>query len=134
VLPVCSSEVSFEVCPIFLNVWLFIPPATGTHEVPSGKYFGITHIYLLWVPNDDAICFRIVSTILDLFEKGLTRLLWVPCVAHLFEIVFQINSCDVSINHEKVVQHLPSCNICKTHHFFIENVQLHRLKNSDDFF
>jgi hypothetical protein len=88
----------------------------------------------MWVPNDDTTCFIIVITILNLFEKGLYRLLWVLCAAHLLEIVFQIDSCDVSISYEKVVQHFPICYVCKTHHVVIENFQIHRLKNSDDLF
>jgi hypothetical protein len=93
---------------VFFNVWLFIPPAAGAHKVPSGKDLGVAHIYLLWMTDDDATSFRKVGTVLDFLENGLIRLLWVPCAAHLLEIVLQINCCDVSISHEKVAQHFPS--------------------------
>jgi hypothetical protein len=43
-ITVYSGEVSFELCSSFLNVWLFILPAAGAYEVPSGKDLGITHI------------------------------------------------------------------------------------------
>jgi hypothetical protein len=134
VLSVCGGKVSLELCPSFLNAELFIPPATGAHEVPSCNFFGITNIYLMRVPNDNASCFRIISTILNLFEKGLNRLLRVTCAVHLFKIIFQIHSRDVAISHEEMVQHLTRCDVCKTHHVVVYNVQVHSLKNSDDLF
>jgi hypothetical protein len=116
VLAVCSCEVSFELCPSFFHVGFFIPPATSAHEAPSCKYFCVTNIYLLRVHNYNASCFRIISTILNLFEKGLNRLLGVPRLAHLFKVVFQIHSRDVAIRHEEMVKHFPSCDVLKTDH------------------
>jgi hypothetical protein len=103
VLMVCDGEVSFELCPSFFNAELFISTAACTHEVPSCKDLCITNIDLLRVTNDNASCFRIISTILNMFEKGLNRLLRVPCAAHLFKIVFKIHSRDVAISNEETV-------------------------------
>jgi hypothetical protein len=87
---------------------VFIPPEAGAHKVPSGKYIGIAHIYLLWMPYDDTISFKKVRAVLDLLGKGLYMLLWVPCATHLLEIFLQINCWDVSIRHENVVQYFLS--------------------------
>jgi hypothetical protein len=77
VLSVCISEVCLELCPLFSNGWIFIPPAA--HKVSCGKDLGLPHIDLLWMPNDDATSLRKLSAVLDLLEKGLHRLLWVDC-------------------------------------------------------
>jgi hypothetical protein len=58
--------------------------------VPCGKDLGIAHIDLLWIPDDDATNLRKVGAVFDLLEKVLHRLLWIPCLTYLLEIVLQI--------------------------------------------
>jgi hypothetical protein len=134
VLAVCSVEVCLELCPSFFNGWLFITPTTGAHKVPCDKDLGVAHIYLLWMPGDDTTSLRKFGAVLYLLEKGIHRLLWVPCSTHLLQLVIQINCCDVPLSHEQVVQHFTSRDVCKNHHVIVESVQIHRLKNSDDHF
>jgi hypothetical protein len=86
-LAMCSGEVSFELCPCFLHVGVFISPAACTHEVPSCKDLCITNIDCLRVPHQNAYCLIIVTTILNLLENRFNRLLSVPCVVRLFEVV-----------------------------------------------
>jgi hypothetical protein len=87
---------------------LLVPPMTCAHEVTSYKYFGVTNIDLLRVSNEDASCFRIVCTILNLLEQGLNWLLGIPCAAHVFKIEFQVDRSDVAVSFEEVIQHV-SC-------------------------
>jgi hypothetical protein len=132
VLTVSGSEVGLELCPSFVSKWFFIPPATGAHEVPSCKYFGIYKVDLLWVSNEDAPCLRIICTLLNLLEQGFNRLLWIPCSAHVFKLDFQINGGDVAVSAETMVQHVPGGDIGETNHVVIQNVQIHWFKNTDD--
>jgi hypothetical protein len=85
-MTVSGSKVGFELYPSFLDEMLFVPPATCAHEVTSCKYFGVANVELLRVSNEDASCFRIVCTILNLLEKGFNWLLGIPCSAHVLKI------------------------------------------------
>jgi hypothetical protein len=64
---------------------------TGAHKVPIGKDLGVAHNDLMRMPDDEATSFRKVGAVLYLLEKGLHRLLWVPCVTHLLDFFHQIN-------------------------------------------
>jgi hypothetical protein len=83
---VSGCEVGFEVGPSFFSGWFLVPTATGAHEVPCCKYFCIPNVDLLQVPNEDAPCFRIVSTVLNLLEESLHWLLGIPGSAHVFKV------------------------------------------------
>jgi hypothetical protein len=86
VLTVSGSKVRFEVGPGLLDCMLFIPPTTCAHEVTICKEFGLANVDLLRVSNEDASCFRIVCTILNLLEQGFNWLLVIPCLAHVLKI------------------------------------------------
>jgi hypothetical protein len=86
VLAVSGSKVRFELCPSFLDRVLFFPPTTYAHEVNSCKDFGVDKVDFLRVSNEDASCFRIVHTILNLLEQGFNLLLGIPCSAHVLKI------------------------------------------------
>jgi hypothetical protein len=103
VLTVSSSKVRFELCPSFLDRMLFVLPITCAHEVTSRKYLGVVHIDLLQVSNEDASCFRIVGTILNLFEQGFNWLLGIPCSAHVFKVDLQFDRSDVAVSFEEVI-------------------------------
>jgi hypothetical protein len=66
VLTVSGSKVRFELLPSLLDRMIFVPPTTRTHEVTSCKYFGVAKVDLLRASNEDASCFRIVCTILNM--------------------------------------------------------------------
>jgi hypothetical protein len=102
--------------------------------VPSCKYFGVANVDLLWVSNEDAACLRTICTILNLLEQGFNWLLGIPCSAHVFKVDFQINGGDVAVSAEKVVHHVPRGDAGEAEHVFIQNVQIHWFKNTDDFF
>jgi hypothetical protein len=98
VLAVRCSEVKFEVGPSLVRCFFLVPPATGAQKVACWKELGIDHFDLLSMANCHASCLREVRTILNLLEQGLHWLLGIPCLAHLLEIVFQINSCDDAVS------------------------------------
>jgi hypothetical protein len=75
------------------------------HALYPAKFIRID---LLGVPNEDAACFRIVITILNLLEQGLNWLLRIPSPAHVFKIDLQVDRSDVAVSLEEVVQHV-SC-------------------------
>jgi hypothetical protein len=52
--------------------------------------FCIPNVDLLGVTDEDAPCFQIVSTILDLLEQGLNWLLGIPSLAHVFEVDLEV--------------------------------------------
>jgi hypothetical protein len=79
------------IVPTFFNGWIFISPAAGAHKVPCGKDLCVARIDLLWMPDDDATSLRKVGAVLYLIEKGLHRLLWVPCSTNLLKIVLKVN-------------------------------------------
>jgi hypothetical protein len=134
VLAVSGRKVGLELCPSLVSERFFILLATGAHEVPSCKYVGVANVDLLWVPNDDAPCLRIICTILNLLEQGFNRLLGIPCPAHVFEVDFQINGGDVAVSADNMVQHVPGGDVGKANHVFIQNVQINWFKNTDDLF
>jgi hypothetical protein len=103
-----GGEVGLELCPSFFNWRLFIPPAASSHEVHGCKYFGVANVDLLWVSNKDTTCFRVICTILNLFEQGFNWLLGIPCSTYVFKANFQINGGDVAVSAEEVVQHVSS--------------------------
>jgi hypothetical protein len=88
VLTVSGEKMRLELSPSFFNVVLFIPPATGAHEVAICKYFGVVNVDLLRVSNEDATCLRIVCTILNLLEQGFNWLLGILSSAHVFKVDF----------------------------------------------
>jgi hypothetical protein len=108
VLTVSSDEMRFEVCPIFFNGNFLVPPTTCGHEVACCKDFCIPHVDLLGVTDEDASCFLIVRTILDLLEQGLNGLLGIPSPAHVLEVDPEVDRGDVPVSLEEVIQHV-SC-------------------------
>jgi hypothetical protein len=132
VLTVSGRKVGLKLCPSFVSKWFFVPPATSAHEVPSCKYFCVSNVDLMWVSNKNAPCLRVIVTILNLCEQGFNRLLGIPCSTHVFKVDFKINRRDVAVSAEKMVQHVPSGDVGETNHVFIQNVQIHRFKNTDD--
>jgi hypothetical protein len=97
--------VGFELCPSFFSVWFHIPPATCAHEVACCKYFCIPNVDLLRVTDGNAASFRIVSTILNLFEESLHWLLGIPGSAHVFKVDLEVDSGNVAVSLKEVVQH-----------------------------
>jgi hypothetical protein len=86
--------------------WGFlVPPATGAHEVACCKYFCVPNIDLLRVTNEEAPCFRVVSTVLNLLEESLHWLLGIPSLAHVFEVDLEVDRSDVALSLEEVIQH-----------------------------
>jgi hypothetical protein len=63
---------------------------------------------LLRMPNEDAPCFRIVGTILNMLEQVLNRLLRIPSPAHEFKVDLEVDRSDVPIILEEVI-HNVSC-------------------------
>jgi hypothetical protein len=120
VLTVRSGEVGLELCPSFVSKWFFVPPATGAHEVPICKYFGIANVDLLWFSNKNAPCLRVIVTILNLLEQGFNRLLRIPCSPHVFKVDFKIHRGDVAVSAEYMVKHVPSRDAGKTNHAIIQ--------------
>jgi hypothetical protein len=86
---------------------LFIPPATGAHELPCGKYDGVANVDLLRVSNEDSTYLRIICTIFNLLEQGFNWLLGIPSSAHVFKVDFKIHRSDVAVSAEEVIQHVP---------------------------
>jgi hypothetical protein len=108
VLTVRGSKEGFELCPSFLDQMTFVPPTSCTHEVTRCKYFGLASVDLFRVSNEDASCFRIVGTILNLLEQGFNWLLGIPFSMHVFKIDLMIDRSDVAVRFEEVVQNV-SC-------------------------
>jgi hypothetical protein len=129
VLTVSVSKVRFEVCPSFLDFMLFSPLTTCAHEVTSCKYFGVANVYLLRVSNEDASCFRIVCTILNLLEQGFKWMLGIPCSTHVFKIDLQVDRSNVAVSFEEVIQHVSCLDIGVANHVVGQNVQVHGLKH-----
>jgi hypothetical protein len=77
-------------------------------------------------------CLRVIRIILNLFEQGFNRLLWIPCSIHVFKVDFKIHRGDVAVSSEQMVQYVPSVDVGKTNHVIIQNVQVNWLKNTDD--
>jgi hypothetical protein len=134
VLTVSSSKLRFELCPSFLDRMILVPPTTCAHEVTSCKYFGVANIDLVWVSNEDASCFRIVCTILNLLEQGFNWLLGIPCSVHVFKIDLQVNRIDAAVSFEEVIQHVSCDDIGVANHVVVQNVQKRGLKNTNDLF
>jgi hypothetical protein len=55
--------------------------------------------------NEDAPCFLIVSTILNLLEESLHWLLGVPSSAHVFRVDLEVDCSDVAVGLKEVVHH-----------------------------
>jgi hypothetical protein len=106
VLTVSGSKVRFELCPSFFDSMFLVPTTTCAHEVTCCKYFGITNVDLLRVPNEDASCFRIVCKLLNLLEQRFNWLLGIPSSAHVFKIDLQVERSDVAVSFEEVIQHV----------------------------
>jgi hypothetical protein len=132
VLTVSDSKVRFELCPSFFDSMFLVPPMTCAHEVTCCKYFGITNVDLLRVPNEDASCIRVVCTILNLLEQGLNWLLGILSSAHVFNINLQVDRSDVAVGFEEVIQRVSRRDIGVANHVVVQDVQIHRLKNTDD--
>jgi hypothetical protein len=60
---------------------------------------------MLRVTNEDAPCFRIVSSILNLLEESLHWLLGIPSLAHVFKVDLEVDRSDVAVSLEEVIQH-----------------------------
>jgi hypothetical protein len=105
VLTVSGCKMRFELCPSFFNGGFLVPPATCAHEVACCKDFCVPNVDLLQVTNEDAPCFRIVGTILNLLEDSLNWLLGILSLAHVFKVDLEVDRSDVSVSLEKVIQH-----------------------------
>jgi hypothetical protein len=105
VLVVSGCEVGFELRPRFFSGWFLVPPATCAHEVACCKYFCVSNVDLLQVTNEDAPCFRIVSTILNLLEESLHWRLGIPSSAHVFKVDLEVDCSDDPVGLKEVVQH-----------------------------
>jgi hypothetical protein len=60
--------------------------------------FCVPNVYLLRVTDEDAPCFRIVSTILNLLEESLHWLLGIPSSAHVFKVDLEVDCSDVAVS------------------------------------
>jgi hypothetical protein len=87
----------FELCPSFFNGVFLVPPVTCAHEVACFKYFCIPNVDLLRVTNEDAPCFIIVGTILNLLEESLHCLLGIPSPAYVFKVDLEVDRSDVAV-------------------------------------
>jgi hypothetical protein len=105
VLTVSGCKMRFELCPSFFNGGFLVPLATCAHEVACCKYFRVPNVDLLRVPNEDAPCFRIVGTILNLLEESLNWLLGIPSSAHVFKVDLEVNHSYVAVSLREVIQH-----------------------------
>jgi hypothetical protein len=76
--------------------------------VACSKYLCVPYIYLLRVTNEDAPCFRIVGTVLDLLEEGLDWLIGILSSAHVFKVDLEVDCSDVAVSLEEVIRHV-SC-------------------------
>jgi hypothetical protein len=65
---------------------------------PVAKIFAYPTLICCGVTNEDAPCFRIVSTILDLLEQGLNWLLGIPSPAHVLEVDLEVDRGDVPVD------------------------------------
>jgi hypothetical protein len=90
---------------ISFNGMFIVPPATCAHEVACCKYFCIPNDDLLRVTDEDAPCFRIVGTILNLLEQGLNWLLSIPSPAHVFKVDIEVDCSDVAVGLKELFQH-----------------------------
>jgi hypothetical protein len=131
-LTVGVCKMRFELGPSFFHGMFFVPPMTCTHEVTCCKYFCIPNVDVLRVANEDATWLRIVSTILNLLEEGLNRLLRIPSPAHVFKVDLEINRSDVAVSLKEVVQHVSCRDVGVAHHVVIQYVQIHWFKHTDD--
>jgi hypothetical protein len=102
---VSGCEVGFEVGPSFFSGGFLVPPATCAHEVACCKYFCVPNIDFLRVTNEDAPCFRVVGTILNLLEESLNWLLGIPSSAHVFKVDLEVDRSDVPVSVKEVIQH-----------------------------
>jgi hypothetical protein len=105
VLTVSGCKTRFELCPSFFNGGFLVLPATCAHEVACFKYVCVPNVDLLRVTNEDAPCFRIVGTILNLLEESLHWLLGIPSSAHVFKVDLEVDRSDVAVSLEEVIQH-----------------------------
>jgi hypothetical protein len=105
VLTVSGCKMRFELCPSFFDGGFLVPPATCAHEVACCKYFCVPNVDLLRVTNEEAPCFRVVGTILNLLEERLNWLLGIPSPAHVFKVDIEVDRSDVAVSLEEVIQH-----------------------------
>jgi hypothetical protein len=108
VLTASGCEMRFELGPSFFSGRSLVTPATCAHEVTCGKYFCVSNIDLLRLPNKDATCFIIFGTVLNLLEESLHCLLGIPSSAHVFKVDLEVDCSDVTVGFEEVIQHV-SC-------------------------
>jgi hypothetical protein len=131
-LTVSGCKVRFELGLSFFDGMFLVPPTTCTHEVTCYKYVCIPNVDLFWVANEEAPCFIIVGTILNLLEKGLNRLLRIPSPAHVFKIDLEVDRGDVTVSLEQVIQHVCCQDIGVSHHVVIQYVHINWFKHTDD--
>jgi hypothetical protein len=105
VLTVIGCKMRFELCPSFFSGGFIVPPASCAHEVACGEYFCVPNVDFLRVTNEDAPCFRIVGTILNLLEESFHWLLGIPSSAHVFKADLEVDRSDVAVSLEEVIQH-----------------------------
>jgi hypothetical protein len=67
--------------------------------------FLVPKVDLLRVTNEDALCFRIVGTILNLLEESLNWQLGIPSSTHVFKVDLKVDCSDVAVSLEEVIQH-----------------------------
>jgi hypothetical protein len=132
VLTVSGCKMRFELRPSLFDGMFLVPPATCAHEVACCKYFCIPHVDLLRVANEDAPCLRIVSTVLNLLEQGLNRLLRIPSPAHVFKVDLEVDCSDVAVSLEEVIQNVSCWNVGVPHHVVIQDFQVHWLEDAAD--
>jgi hypothetical protein len=132
VLTVSGCKMRFELRLSFFDGMFLVPPTICTHEVTCCKYFCILNVDFLRVYNEDASCFRIVGTILNLLEQGLNWLLRIPSPVHVFKIDLEVDSSDVAVSLKEVVLHVFCCDFGVAHHVFIQDIQIHWFKHTDD--
>jgi hypothetical protein len=54
-----------------------------------------------------------VNTVLNLLKECFNWMLGVPCFAHVFKILLNINSCDTAIREEEVIKHVSDVVLAK---------------------
>jgi hypothetical protein len=87
---------------------------------------------IISVTNEDAPCFRIVGTILNLLEERLNWLLRIPSSAHVFKVDPQVDRSDVPVSLKEVIQHVSCSDVGVSHHVVIQDIQIHWFKHTDD--
>ena len=65
---------------------------------------------------------------MDLTEKGLHWLMWIPYFAHFLAVLSKVHSHDASIQDKDMTKHASRSYDIKTNHVIVYNFELHRFK------